>query len=66
MSNQDPAVLEREKQKNLKGEQDHSPHPETAPKWNEALAVSGSWIQGYESRGLLIVLLSLPLLLLNY
>lgn len=40
MSNQDPAVLEREKQAHLKGEDKNQPHPEHAPKWNESLAVS--------------------------
>lgn len=42
MSNQDPAVLEREKRAHLKGEDKNKPHPEHAPNWNESLAVS-SW-----------------------
>ncbi|KAH8114345.1 hypothetical protein DFH11DRAFT_1593894 [Phellopilus nigrolimitatus] len=41
MHNNDPEVLEREKQKNLSGEQDKTSAPhEHAPGWNEHLASS--------------------------
>jgi hypothetical protein len=42
MSGADAKALEEEKQKNLSGTQ-KSAHPETAPGWNETLAVSSSF-----------------------
>jgi len=40
VSNNDPEVLEREKQRNLKHDHDHvnAPHKKHAPGWNEQLA----------------------------
>ncbi|KAF7979128.1 hypothetical protein HWV62_43353 [Athelia sp. TMB] len=40
MHDNDPAVLEREKRRNLTGEQLKTPHIKSAPGWNEHLASS--------------------------